>query len=70
MGIDGRMNGEDLTVSRRLFLEAGRRVLDLGVSSRVGINKGKEQEWRFFVKGNRFVSRGRPSAVHRINGDD
>jgi len=60
MGIDGRMNGEDLTISPRLFVERGERVQDIGVSSRIGIKSGTAREWRFFAMGNRFVSRGKP----------
>jgi DNA-3-methyladenine glycosylase len=62
LSIDGGMNGEDLTRSRRLFLERGRRVKDIGTSSRVGISSGTEHKWRFFLKGSRFVSKGKPSA--------
>jgi DNA-3-methyladenine glycosylase len=62
LGVDGKMNGEDLTTSVRLFLESGRRVRDVGVSSRVGVSRGTEWNWRFFAKDNRFVSKGKPSA--------
>jgi DNA-3-methyladenine glycosylase len=31
-------------------------------SSRIGISKGVERQWRFFIEGNRFVSPGTPSA--------
>lgn len=67
LGIDGRMNGEDLTESKRLYLEGGSRVKDPGVSTRVGISRGTERDWRFFVKGNRFVSKGKPSEGRRIH---
>lgn len=33
-------------------------------STRIGITKGVEMPWRFFVKGNRYVSKGRPSVAH------
>jgi len=62
LSIDGKMNGEDLETSVRLFIERGRRVKHVGASSRVGISRGTERNWRFFAKGNRFVSKGKPSA--------
>ena len=36
-------------------------VLRLGRSTRVGIRKGTSHRWRFYVKGNPHVSKGRPS---------
>ncbi len=67
MGIDGRMNGENLVLSRRLFLERGPQARDVEAGPRVGISVGVEHRWRFFVGGNRFVSKGRPSTVHRTH---
>lgn len=67
MGIDGRMNGENLNLSRRLFLEVGPRARNVETSPRVGINMGVEHQWRFFVSGNRFVSKGSPSTGHRTH---
>lgn len=67
MGIDGSMNGEDLTTSLRLFVEGGKAAREIGVSSRIGIKSGAEREWRFFVRGNRFVSSGKPSAEQRTH---
>lgn len=34
----------------------------IATSSRIGISKGVERPWRFFVEGNRFVSPATPSA--------
>lgn len=62
LAIDGRLNGEDLVTSRRLFLERGRPVRAVSSTARVGISKGTELRWRFFEKGNRFVSKAKPSA--------
>ena len=62
MSIDGALNGENLMTSRRLFLERGRSVTDVGVSSRIGISVGTERRWRFFSKGSKFVSKKKPSA--------
>ena len=32
-------------------------------STRVGIARGKEHKWRFYLKGNLFVSKGKPSLI-------
>ncbi len=34
---------------------------EIGISTRVGISRSTELPWRFFLTGNRWVSRGRPS---------
>ena len=62
MAIDGKLNGEDLTSSKRLFLESGQAPREVGATSRVGISRGVEFKWRFFEKQSRFVSKGEPSA--------
>jgi DNA-3-methyladenine glycosylase len=57
LSIDGSFNGEDLATSRRLFvMGAGGRVR-AKASERIGISKGRELQWRFFVEGNPFVSK-------------
>ncbi|MGP8124580.1 MAG: DNA-3-methyladenine glycosylase [Nitrososphaerales archaeon] len=61
--IDSTLNGEDLVTSDRLFLEEGQKVEEVGSSSRVGIRQGIDLTWRFFVKGNRFVSQARQSPL-------
>lgn len=61
LSIDGSLNGEDLVRSKRLFLEEGRKTGQVASSSRVGISRGTSLRWRFYVKGNAFVSKGRPS---------
>ena len=63
LGIDSTMNGEDLVTSDRLFVEEGKKVEETGSSSRVGIRQGVALKWRFFIKGNRFVSKARPSTI-------
>jgi len=63
LGIGPGFNGEDLVRSGRLFLEQMEPIRDPGTSSRVGITAGTEQAWRFYARGNRFVSRGRPAAA-------
>jgi DNA-3-methyladenine glycosylase len=59
--IDRGLNGEDLVRSRRLFVEAGKKSGTVAVSSRVGISEGVKLQWRFYLEGSPFVSRGRPS---------
>jgi DNA-3-methyladenine glycosylase len=59
LGITRRHNGVDVTrgpilVSRPAHVEE----FEIGVSKRVGISKSADLPLRFFVKGNRFVSRG------------
>jgi len=67
LGIDGRLNGEDMMASDELFIERGTGPPRIGVSSRVGISQAMEREWRYFAEGSRFVSRGRPSAARAQN---
>lgn len=57
LSIDGSFNGEDIVKSRRLYVTAREGPVTVGTSSRIGISKGLEQQWRFFVEGNRFVSK-------------
>ena len=67
LGIDSGLNGEDLVTSDKLFVEEGKRMEKSGSSPRVGIRRGVEFKWRFFVRGNRFVSKVRPSAFRRTH---
>jgi len=57
LSIDGDFNGEDLVQSRRLYVLGREEPLRIGGSSRIGVSKGREQQWRYFVEGNSFVSR-------------
>jgi DNA-3-methyladenine glycosylase len=62
-GITRKYNGTDLC-GTTLWIERRDSPMSgdlIGVSSRVGISAGKEQQWRFFVKGCRFVSKGKPA---------
>ena len=58
MGINSKHNGYSL-LEYPLFITAGTSSEDfsIGVSGRIGINKGQDKQWRFFIKGNPFVSR-------------
>jgi len=61
LGIDRRLNGEDMVNSRILFVETGPKPKRIGRSSRVGITMATERRWRYYIAGNRFVSRGKPA---------
>lgn len=64
LGLDGTHDGADLSAPR------GPHLVDDGTppptapgrSTRVGLTKGAEHPWRWFVAGNPYVSKGRPSA--------
>jgi DNA-3-methyladenine glycosylase len=61
-GMGRKENGTDLCFGS-IWIEArGPRLpaTSIGISTRVGISAAKERKWRFYVKGNRFVSKGRP----------
>jgi DNA-3-methyladenine glycosylase len=67
LGIDCRLDGADLLGSR-IWLEAGRRVRPAGIATgpRVGIDYAEDwvaRPWRFWLRGNPFVSRARPPLV-------
>ena len=46
LGIDLKLNGEDLVGSRRLFLEEGQKV-GVMTTPRIGVSRGKTRLWRF-----------------------
>lgn len=61
MNIDLPLNGEDLVSSERLYLlKDATREIDVQSSTRIGINVGLDRVWRFFERGNAFVSKGKP----------
>ena len=62
LAIDRTLNGEDLTRSKRLYVEEGTPPPRVGISTRVGVAVGWSYKWRFFEGGNPFVSKGKPSA--------
>ncbi len=63
-GINREQNGIDLITSDDLFLTRGKlgKREKIGVTTRVGITVGVEKQWRFFIEGNPFVSKGKPSS--------
>ena len=66
MDIDGSLNGEDLLLSKRLYLLEGKADEEIITSERIGLRLGAETKWRFYLKGNSFVSRGRTHNYRRV----
>jgi DNA-3-methyladenine glycosylase len=67
LGIDRRLDGADL-LGDRIWLEPGRRVPAAAIAAgpRVGIDYAGDwvaRPWRFWLRGNPFVSRVRPPLV-------
>lgn len=62
LGIDRELNADDLVRGDRVWLEAGTPVVPSQVARgiRVGVSVGYEREWRFWVRDDPHVSRGRP----------
>ncbi|HEX8708232.1 MAG TPA: DNA-3-methyladenine glycosylase [Pyrinomonadaceae bacterium] len=62
LGLDGSYNGEDLLGDRVWIEETGRRATsaEIGSGPRIGINYAEEyvhKDWRYWLKGNAYVSR-------------
>ncbi|MBS3116055.1 DNA-3-methyladenine glycosylase [Candidatus Woesearchaeota archaeon] len=57
LGIDKRLNGLKIGNEVKLF-EDNYLVKEIRKSSRIGIKEAQHLPWRFFVEGNKFVSRG------------
>ncbi|MDX1420074.1 MAG: DNA-3-methyladenine glycosylase [Rubricoccaceae bacterium] len=62
-GIDGAFHGADLTRPPLFFAEdeASGQARSVGTSSRIGLSRGIERPYRFYVAGHPFVSPGEPS---------
>lgn len=54
-GIDLSFNGE--RIGQRIKVKAGKATPDIGTSKRIGISRDTHLEWRFYERGNSYVSR-------------
>lgn len=61
-GIDDRFHGEPL-IAPPLFLVPAEDDAEHSIvtSSRIGISKGVDRQWRYFIEGHPYVSPGTPS---------
>ena len=58
-GITGRENGQPVGEAFGIYDAPEIPKSDFGISGRIGIKKGTELPWRFYIKGNPSVSRVR-----------
>jgi len=58
LGIDKSLNETDMTVRGLLFVtNSDYAKFKVERSTRIGISEGKDRLWRFYIKGNMFVSK-------------
>jgi DNA-3-methyladenine glycosylase len=67
LGVTRSDDGSDLVRGSNVWIEAGTpvRVTETVRGIRVGVSSGLEREWRFYVRDDPFVSRGRPGPPSR-----
>ncbi len=57
LGVGKRLNGTPVGKPMGIYRHRTIRTQDIAVTPRIGIKEGNELPWRFYVKGNHFVSR-------------
>nr|MDO8081199.1 DNA-3-methyladenine glycosylase [Candidatus Freyarchaeota archaeon] len=55
--INGSYNGKDITEEEDIYFEDTEETHEITTTSRIGIKQGKDIPLRFYIKGNKFVSR-------------
>lgn len=72
LGVDRSLDGADLVGGIDVWIEEGSPVKRdaIAIGSRVGIRVGVEHAWRYLIRDDPFVSRGRPAAARRSATSD
>lgn len=55
--INGSYNGKNITENEDIYFEDAKDTLDIVTTSRIGIKQGQDMPLRFYIKGNRFISK-------------
>ena len=65
LAIDKSLNEQDMTTRGPVFVtDPGPADFEIWCSARVGIRDGQDKSWRFYIKGNPYVSRQR--GLHEV----
>jgi DNA-3-methyladenine glycosylase len=64
-GIGRKQNGTDLCGNQTWLANDPytSRKVTIAASRRVGVNNGARHKWRFYIKGNPYVSKGKPARI-------
>jgi DNA-3-methyladenine glycosylase len=58
LAIDKSLNEQDMTIRGPLFVtDPGKGDMEIWSSTRLGIREGLDTLWRFYIKGNSYVSK-------------
>ena len=62
--IDKRLNGLDLTKEGILYVKDNNiNNIEIISTPRIGIKTALDKYWRFYINGNRFVSKAKPKSI-------
>jgi DNA-3-methyladenine glycosylase len=67
LGIGLDLHGTDLVTSDRLWIAPGEPAETISTSGRIGISRGQEHDWRYWITGNPNVSAHRRGTI--LTGD-
>lgn len=55
--INKKLNGEDITKSKKIYIVDSKERIKIKTSSRIGIKIGLDKKWRFYIADNPYVSK-------------